>query len=153
MHRFKGHAVRKNIARTFGDRVLASGATDPWTDLFRVASDERTDGSSEIVPYWVFTAEGGARVERHVPALPLSIDRQRLEMLRRALVLYRMVFGQPRQEELVRYLQKTLPLEDIERLSSELRIDLSPPPLAVPSPRSGAGVAEERDAGTATIAE
>lgn len=153
VHRFKGHAVRKNVARTFGDRVLASGTTDPWSDMFAAASDEREVGTSEIVPYWVFPAEGGAKVERHVPALPLSSDRGRLEVLRRALVLYRMVFGQPRQEELVRYLQKTVPQEDIERLSSELRIDLSPPSLAAPRKDAATAVEVEGDAGILTIAE
>ena len=38
----------------------------------------------------------------------------------------RMVFGQPRQEDLVRYLRERVPQAEIERLMSEARIELSP---------------------------
>lgn len=47
-------------------------------------------------------------------------------MLRDALVLYRMVFGQPRQEEMLSYLSRTIPVEKIAELSERLRISLAP---------------------------
>lgn len=77
--------------------------------------------------YWVYPLAGGAHIERHVPALPLSRDLVRLAALRRSLVLYRMVFGQPQQEDLIKYLQKYLPWSEIPRAAASLRIDLSPP--------------------------
>ena len=40
-------------------------------------------------------------LERHVLALPLRRDEERLHRLQRSLALYRSVLGQPRQEELV----------------------------------------------------
>lgn len=49
-------------------------------------------------------AEGGARIERKVPLLPLSRDEIHLQRLKRGLGLYRLVFGQPRQEELLTHL-------------------------------------------------
>ena len=65
-------------------------------------------------------------MERHVPALPLSRDRVQLEDLRRSLVVYRMVFGQPRQDDLLAYLLETLGPDEIERFEPLLRIDLTP---------------------------
>jgi hypothetical protein len=62
-----------------------------------------------------------------VPALPLSKDEQRLSNLLDALVVYRMVFGQPRQDELLAYLRRTLTPEQIEDVADRLRIDLTPP--------------------------
>jgi hypothetical protein len=79
-----------------------------------------------LVPFWVFSHEQGAVIERHVPMLPLSRDAERLESLRGILALYRMVFGQPRQEELVSHLLTRLPPEAVERITSELRINLEP---------------------------
>jgi hypothetical protein len=126
VHRYKGHAVRKNVAQGFRDAVL-SGTEDPWQGLFRVADAVRPEGVSEIFPYWVYASPGGARIERHVPYLPLSRDRLRLEALRRSLAVYRMVFGQPRQEDLLIYLLRRLPAARAEELVGEARIDLSPP--------------------------
>jgi len=82
---------------------------------------------SEIFPFWVYAPPGGARIERHVPCLPLSRDRARLEALRRSLAVYRMVFGQPRQEDLLIYLLKRFPEGRVEALMRKARIDLSPP--------------------------
>ncbi len=126
VHRYKGHAIRKNVAQGFRDEAL-SGTEDPWEGLFRAAEAVRPAGVSEIFPFWVYPLPGGARIERHVPYLPLSRDRLRLEALRRSLAIYRMVFGQPRQEDLLNYLLRRFPAERVEALMQEARIDLSPP--------------------------
>ena len=126
VHRYKGHAVRKNVAKAYGSRAIGGGSSDPWSEAFRIAASERATHATDIVPYWVFPVVDGARIERHVPGLPLSRDRERLEQLRRALVLYRMVFGQPRQDELVGYLAAILSAEQVAGAVEELRIDLSP---------------------------
>jgi hypothetical protein len=126
VHRYKGHAVRKNVAAVH--RPVAFGPeADPWQALFAAASASREAHLSEIVPYWVYAPPGGARIERHVPALPLSRDVQRLEALRRSLAAYRLVFGQPRQDDLVAYLQQRFDDAELRALLDELRIDLSPP--------------------------
>ena len=57
---------------------------------------------SDLVPYWLFP--GDAKIERHVPAMPFSREVERLHELRRSLAIYRMVFGQSRQEDLIAYL-------------------------------------------------
>ena len=50
----------------------------------------------------------------------------RLSALRRALAIYRMVFGQSRQEDLISYLLAQIPNEKLEMIVKELTIDLSP---------------------------
>jgi hypothetical protein len=70
--------------------------------------------------------EVGAAIERHVPMLPLSRDVQRLETLRQSLAVYRMVFGQPRQDDLMAYLLARISSEQLGALRDFLRIDLSP---------------------------
>jgi hypothetical protein len=125
VHRYKGHAVRKNVVAAVGERALRRSDPDPWSALFAEAeASESGEQNSDIVPYWVFPGE--ARIERRVPALPLSREEERLEQLQRALALYRAVLGQPRQEELVGLLaRRELP----EPLTYEdMRIDLTPPP-------------------------
>ncbi|MGH2710302.1 MAG: C-terminal helicase domain-containing protein, partial [Actinomycetota bacterium] len=127
VHRYKGHAVRKNVASAFRHAVFSPDRADPWEGLFDAAYESRPQESTDIFPFWVYAPAGGARIERHVPFLPLSRDRQRLEALRRSLAVYRMVFGQPRQEDLLAYLTSRLPPGRIEALLREARIDLSPP--------------------------
>jgi hypothetical protein len=94
--------------------------------MFAAASDGREDGRSDLVPFWIYPLEGGATIERTVPALPLSAEERRLEDLRRTVGAYRMVFGQPRQEDLVAFLNRQHP-GNLEELGERLRIDLSPP--------------------------
>jgi len=58
--------------------------------------------------------------------LPFSRELDRLSALRRALAIYRMVFGQSRQEDLISYLLAQIPNEKLEMIVKELTIDLSP---------------------------
>jgi hypothetical protein len=130
VHRYKNHAVRKNLARVHGAGVLSStggfGVGDPWAAMFAAALEVRGSSASDLVPFWVFPAEGGASVERHVPALPLSRDMERLAALRRTLAVYRMVFGQPRQDELLDYLLRVMSREEAVKCLEVLRIELAP---------------------------
>lgn len=127
VHRYKGHAVRKNVTSLHGSAALASLAQDPWQKMFELAHADRPIGMSEIFPYWLLPLEGGARIERHVLTLPLSRETEHLSALRRSLAIYRMVFGQSRQEELLGFLSRTTPAAQLFELSERLRIDLSPP--------------------------
>src|SRR5439155_19468326 len=74
--------------------------------------------------YWLFP--GDARIARHVPALPFSREVERLYGLRRALAIYRMVFGQSRQEDLITYLLAQIPEGKRDGIVAELQMDLSP---------------------------
>lgn len=125
VHRYKGHAIRKNVASR--NRAMAFGrrVTDPWTAMFDAAA--KGVGRShlkDIEPYWVYT--GPATIERHVPMLPLSREVDRLDRLIKSLAAYRMVFGQPRQEDLIAYLGADRDAEQMSALEQHLRINLEP---------------------------
>jgi hypothetical protein len=126
VHRFKGHAVRKNVARQYPNIWHAVDTGDPWQATFDAAKSERKITDNDLVPYWVYPVPGGDAIERHVPMYRLSRDVERFKVLRDALVLYRMVFGQPRQEEMLSYLSRTIPTEKIAELSERLKISLAP---------------------------
>lgn len=130
VHRYKGHAVRRNVARAYGLPALRhqwSGEGDPWARLFELASADRPAGANMMHPYWIFETEGGVSVERRVPVLPLSREVTQLAELKRQLALYRLVFGQPRQQDLLTHLanSNTSP-EEVD----EVAIDLTPPSIA-----------------------
>lgn len=121
VHRYKNHAVRKNLAHQLSIKLHPD--RDPWEELFARAVDALPENSSGVTPYWVY--EGPHRIERCVPALPLSREIGRLADLRKSLAIYRMVFGQVRQDDLLDYLQS---LGDVpEDVANALRIDLEPP--------------------------
>ncbi len=124
VHRYKGHAVRRNLAAAHGHDVLAAGEDDAWAALFAAGTAARPTGSTDLQPYWI--APGEAQIERHVLAPQLSRDRRRLAELKRSLVLYRMVFGQARQGDLVEYLATRISPQERDKLIEVLRIDLEP---------------------------
>ena len=118
VHRYKGHAVRKNVAAVYGlAAALDADSPDPWSAVFRAAQEDNSTEDSDIKPFWIFTRPGGAVIERYVPALPLSREAQQYRRLLRAVGAYRLVIGQPRQDDLIRYIG-----EDV----SWLRINLTP---------------------------
>ncbi|HNK07373.1 MAG TPA: hypothetical protein PLJ67_12735, partial [Giesbergeria sp.] len=66
VHRFKGHAVRLNLAERQAAVVSGRGQTpdDPWKLMFEHARSEATV-DTDLIPYWIY--EGSVRVERRVP--------------------------------------------------------------------------------------
>ena len=85
VHRYKGHAVRKNVAGKHGKDALADARGDVWERLFALAVEYDGDNGHGLVPYWLFPGE--AAIERHVPALPLSREIAHLESLKRSLAV------------------------------------------------------------------
>lgn len=127
VHRYKGHAVRRNVSKAYGLGGLATGAWhDPWDRLFSRAADDRPAGMSELMPYWLFETEGGWSVERRVPLLPLSREVAKLQRLKEMLAIYRLAFGQPRQEDLLAYLSKTGSSGGAVEVDGHHRISLAP---------------------------
>jgi hypothetical protein len=124
VHRYKGHAVRKNVAAAFATEALDRPASDVWETVFAIGRANRPSQENDLVPYWLFP--GDAKIERHVPALPFSREAERIHGLRRSLAIYRMVFGQSRQEDLIAYLLAHIPEQDRAGIMAELQIDLSP---------------------------
>jgi len=124
IHRYKGHAVRKNVAAAFAAEALARTDPDAWETVFALGRALRLGDTNDLVPYWIFP--GDAKIERHVPRLPFSREEERLYELRRALAIYRMVFGQSRQEDLITYLLAQIPEHERDAIVAQLQIDLSP---------------------------
>jgi hypothetical protein len=124
VHRYKGHAVRKNVAAAFGTEALDRPTSDVWETVFAIGRANRPTQENDLVPYWLFP--GDAKIERHVPALPFSREAERIHGLRRSLAIYRMVFGQSRQEDLIAYLLAHIPEQHRAGIMAELQIDLSP---------------------------
>ena len=126
VHRFKGHAVRKNVASRFAGSHRVVDAPSPWEVAFELARQDRFPEASDLVPYWVYPIEDGASIERHVFTLPLSRDVERLRDLKGALATYRLAFGQPRQEELVAFLDRWYDESERGVLVDALSINLAP---------------------------
>jgi len=129
VQRYKGLAVRRNIAATFGLKALAGRwhpGDDPWRILFEVARANRSADDSDLVPYWIYETENGAMVERRILAAPFSRNAGRYHRLQQGLARYRLVFGQPRQEDLLECLAGRISEEEAATRVSRLRIRLEP---------------------------
>jgi hypothetical protein len=132
VHRYKGHVIRRNLALNYGlSRLAAELAGDPWQQLFEQAIRDRPVDSNDLVPFWIYETQGDGgqafRIERRVPVLPLSREIPHMERLKESLMVYRSVFGQPRQQDLVEFLASRLSREEIEEFVQDALIDLSPP--------------------------
>lgn len=125
VHRFKGHAVRLNVAAAHADAVRQgrTAPADPWAAMF-AAARRATRSRDELVPYWIY--EGPAKVERRVPMLPFSRETTRLAWLKRSLTIYRLAFGQPRQDDLLAHLARVIGEGFDPQLLEELQIRLQP---------------------------
>ena len=71
IHRYKNHAVRKNVAARTACQSAWRPDGDPWAAMFTRAADARA-GENDLVPSWIYTA-GHARIERYVPTLRSAV--------------------------------------------------------------------------------
>lgn len=127
VHRYKGHAVRRNVTAAHGQQALSdwSPGDDIWERIFKLADYAARDATeSDLMPYWI--APGDYRVQRHVPLLPYTREVEAFERLKRQLAAYRVVFGQPRQEELITLLGQA----ELDAQLSGWAVDLRPPPVS-----------------------
>ncbi|GII25699.1 helicase [Planosporangium mesophilum] len=123
VHRYAGHAVRRNITHRHRKSILTSEDPNPWAAAYAAATDE-TANLGDFAPHWIYP--GPARIERHIAPYPLSGDIARLERLKRDVALYRLTFGQPRQEDMIELLRRRADGEAGDHLQ-DMRIDLTPP--------------------------
>lgn len=103
VNRFGGHAVRRNIAARHRASVMNSAEDDPWKAAYDAACDQ-SDEIGEFAPYWIYP--GPSKVERQLLSFPLSRDTAKAQVLKDDLALYRLAFGQPRQEDLLDFLKR-----------------------------------------------
>lgn len=103
VHRYLGHAVRKNVACRHGRDVLKPDVTNPWQSLFRVAADSvaalTENGTNEFAPHWIY--RGKHKIERRLLDHPLSRDVPRTKHMLAGLAKYRLTLGQARQDDLL----------------------------------------------------
>jgi hypothetical protein len=123
IHRFTGHAVRKNIAAKYRQAITHSDQVDPWSSLFDAALADRDEDKAkemgDLWPWWVFP--GDSKIVTWTPVLPFSKDEERLQKMKRMRAIYRLAFGQPRQEDLMSVLK-----DDAVNFSP---LDLRPPAM------------------------
>lgn len=128
IQRYKGHAIRRNVAKAFPLPSFEQSLMhkDPWAILFQLALRKRTPGLTDLIPFWSYDIDGGFSIRSCIPTFPLSRDREHLAHLQSTLVAYRLVLGQPRQEDLVNFLRAKLAEEHGRTAFSSYRIDLGP---------------------------
>ncbi|MEH6790628.1 hypothetical protein [Parasphingorhabdus sp.] len=135
VQRYKGHALRLNLAEAHADAlapaIRSEQMIDPWEVMFEAAeatiiggsvSEGRRDGRA---PSWVLS--GRHRVKRLALIPPFSREAAGYQKVRDDLTLYRLAFGQVRQDDLLRHLSnlKSEGQMDPDR-SDELQISLRP---------------------------
>lgn len=121
VHRYKNHAVRLNLAARFStDLTEASG--DPWATMF-AAAHARTRRPGDLDPFWMLDGPHG--IERHFLTLPFSREETLMSRLKSSVALYRLAFGQPRQDDFLAFLSGINDRIAASELS-ELHINLRP---------------------------
>lgn len=121
VHRYEGHAVQRNGAAAHRADALRASGHDVWATAYDAARRESGE-LGDFAPYWVYP--GPASIERHVMPYPLSRDARKLEQVRRDLVLYRLAFGQPRQEGMLELLRRNgVSAEEANSLTLSLQPD------------------------------
>ncbi|QCB51993.1 helicase [Rhodococcus sp. PAMC28707] len=104
VNRFRGHAVRRNIADKHGSKMLA--ADNPWQEAYRLAAQDAPNAEiAGLAPDWIYP--GQHKVIRDVLPYQLSVDAERLKRTHERVALYRLTFGQPRQEDLLELLRSS----------------------------------------------
>ena len=130
INRFKGLVIRSKITDIVDDdmllKTMSENSISIWNSIFEIAKSLFKEDKTGIIPFW-YLDEGKNNLERFVPIHKFSKDQRKYEQLKVTLALYRMTFGQPRQEELI-YALKNSGLEDkdINKLRELLMINLSP---------------------------
>ena len=118
--------IRQNIVKKYIDNINFE-SNNIWSDLFSIAEkDAKKEKKNDMIPFWHLNNDMGINIERNVPLHPFSKDIKKYENLKKILAIYRLTFGQPRQEELVEALSESLNEQEIEIIRKKLIIDLSP---------------------------
>jgi hypothetical protein len=130
VNRYKSLVVRRR-ATEYGnshglDLDQTSDSGDYWEALFAEIDRRSENRTSDLTPYWHIPS-GTAQIERLVPMMPMSREEARLDEALKILSLYRLAFGQPRQEELLGNLvRREFSEDDWEKIRSALVINLAP---------------------------
>ncbi len=119
INRYKGHVIRLNIAKQFLEKIKPNGR-NLWDSLFEIAQAEK-DACCDLIPFWHLNGETLVKIDRYVPLYPFSKDIERYHLMKKVLANYRLTLGQPRQAELIEFIDNSN-----DRLYDELMIILAP---------------------------
>jgi uncharacterized membrane protein YkvA (DUF1232 family) len=139
INRYDGLSIRRNIAKDHPLSSIAEVSAESqnlWSRLFEVLK-RHPKGTQRfkhgLYPHWIYqpaTADGHM-IRRHLAFYSKSRDAIRYGELKRALTLYRLVFGQPRQQDIIESLLKMFPEAaptEIDKKLAKYTINLSPIP-------------------------
>ena len=137
INRFDGLSIRRAIASDHQLSLVAGvspGRRNVWARIFELL---RTHPSGTqrfkhgLYPHWIYQPanQDGQMLRRHLAFYSRSRDALRYEDLKDALSLYRLVLGQPRQQDIIESLLKMFPKanrSDIGKALLKYTINLSP---------------------------
>ncbi|HNP57055.1 MAG TPA: helicase-related protein [Gordonia sp. (in: high G+C Gram-positive bacteria)] len=121
VNRFRGHAVRRNIAHAYGSEML--GDENPWDAAYALATTDAPHSETlpGLAPDWVYP--GPYKVVREVMPYQLSTDEARIDRVKQRVAYYRLAFGQARQEDLISVVEAA---GVTEGQAEQWRVDLRP---------------------------
>ena len=141
INRYDGLSIRRNIGSDLPlVTVYPQTGENLWKSVFRIVTEKsHENGRSKhgLFPHWIYESHDGHGVDiadqliirRHLLFYAGSRDRQHYVELKNALALYRLVFGQPRQQDILeQVLAQGLAQEphDLNRSLAKYMINLSP---------------------------
>jgi hypothetical protein len=147
INRYDGLSIRRNLERDFPLNILrVQPGENLWNALFRILTEKsHGNGRSKhgLFPHWIYRSQAGhgadmadqSIIRRHLLFYAGSRDRQHYIELKKTLALYRLVFGQPRQQDILEQVLAQRPNQEPDDLNKSLdkyMINISPfgPPQA-----------------------
>jgi len=127
INRYKGLVIRQNVADNYKDTIAQNDkTTNLWDQLFEMAKESRKNSRHpcDLIPFWHIDSgdKSSSKIERYVPLYPFSKDIEKYKNIQHVLTYYRLTFGQPRQDDLIRTFKKNLNENDFK----DLMINLCP---------------------------
>lgn len=120
INRYKGLVIRQIVAEKFKscEKLATSDIEKIWDALFNLAESEKskTKNPCDLIPFWHIEPDSNfpIKIERYVPLYPFSKDIEKYKMIQNVLMYYRLTFGQPRQEDIIKTLKKDIEKSEIE---------------------------------------
>ena len=102
IQRYGGLSIRRAIVQALGEDIRSErkAGESPWVTIRRLA-EKRLADESGLAPWWVCP---GGDIRRYVFDVPASEQWHWLQWVQEQRLFYRLVLGQPNQEDLVKLL-------------------------------------------------
>jgi uncharacterized membrane protein YkvA (DUF1232 family) len=142
INRYDGLSIRRNIAQDYQlDTICLQPGENIWNAVFRFLTEKSHENSifkNGLSPHWLYQNKIGYEKEgrpgqtvlrRHLLFYKGSKDIKQYEELKKSLALYRLVLGQPRQQDILEKVLSQCKDKDSQQLNKLLEkymINLSP---------------------------